>query len=429
MTFTLTRTSQAVPVAYVSQTSPTCRASHDTQCTAMHGKLRRTQAPRSEWTAHSRPAAPINKRFPVSPAARLSGWFAMWFTAVTSIAGCSIYADLTDPHESFPPGSRFVAASASQGAESQSVLERQQVILPGPTNDKPSAAYHLGANDLLHVNVNGDPKLGTTLAPTLARLIGTRVDGDGRIQLPEVGAVSVAGLTLDQARKRIEERYRVLIKEPWVIVEIIEHRSQPIYLIGELAKPGVIYLDRPTTLVQAVAHGQGLTPRASLRHARLLRDNRLLPVDIYDLLERGDFSQNVWLHANDTLYIPDDRDQQVFVLGKVFQPGQIPMVKGQLTLTQALAGAEGFNKVGSQYDRVRIIRSLSQTRGELIVVDVRAILEGRALPFPLQAGDIVYVPNSPMGNWNDALAEITPTLQAVGAVVSPFAQIAVAATN
>src|SRR5690606_32149417 len=137
------------------------------------------------------------------------------------LPGCSIYANLTDPHESFPPGSRFVAASARDVGESQSVLERQQVILPGPTNDKPPAAYHLGANDLLHVNVNGDPKLGTTLAPTLARLIGTRVDGDGRIQLPEVGAIPVAGLTLDEARKRIEDRYRQFIKEPWVIVEII----------------------------------------------------------------------------------------------------------------------------------------------------------------------------------------------------------------
>jgi polysaccharide export outer membrane protein len=72
---------------------------------------------------------------------------------------------------------------------------------------------------------------------------------------------------------------------------------------------------------------------------------------------------------------------------------------------------------------VRIIRSLSATQGELIVVDFEKILQGDALPFPLRDGDIIYVPKNRFGNWNDALAEIIPSLNTVSAVLQPFVQI------
>ena len=45
------------------------------------------------------------------------------------------------------------------------------------------------------------------------------------------------------------------------------------------------------------------------------------------------------------------------------------------------------------------------------------------MPLPLAAGDIVYIPKSRLGNWNDTLREILPTIEVIGGVVSPFAQI------
>ena len=63
------------------------------------------------------------------------------------------------------------------------------------------------------------------------------------------------------------------------------------------------------------------------------------------------------------------------------------------------------------------------TRGALLVVDFEKIMHGQALPFPLMEGDIVYVPRSGIGNWNMAINEILPSLQAISNVLQPFVQI------
>ncbi len=116
------------------------------------------------------------------------------------------------------------------------------------------------------------------------------------------------------------------------------------------------------------------------------------------------------------------RAKQVFVFGAVKKPGPVPMMPAGLSLAQAIATAE-LRDAGHDFRHVRIIRSLSATRGELIVVDFDGILRGDALPFPLKDGDIVYVPKNAFGTWNDAISEMLPSLQLVSSVLQPFVQI------
>lgn len=123
------------------------------------------------------------------------------------------------------------------------------------------------------------------------------------------------------------------------------------------------------------------------------------------------------------LEIAEYRAKQVFIFGAVRKPGPVPMLQsGGLNLAQAIATAELRD---SYYDlgHVRIIRSLSATQGELIAVDFDKIIQGDALPFPLRDGDIVYVPKNRFGNWNDTLAELLPSLNAVSSILQPFVQI------
>ena len=58
-----------------------------------------------------------------------------------------------------------------------------------------------------------------------------------------------------------------------------------------------------------------------------------------------------------------------------------------------------------------------------MVVDFDKIMRGDALPLVLRNGDIIYVPKSNLGGWNDAIAEILPSLQAFSAVLQPFVNI------
>ena len=112
----------------------------------------------------------------------------------------------------------------------------------------------------------------------------------------------------------------------------------------------------------------------------------------------------------------------MFVFGSVGKSGMVPMVNGRLNLVQALSHA-GIDKKPYNHEEIRIIRSLSPTKGQLIVVDLGKVMNGMAMPMSLMDGDIVYVPKTPMGGWNEAISEILPSLQLISGILQPFVQI------
>ncbi|HDR06915.1 MAG TPA: hypothetical protein ENN88_04705, partial [Candidatus Coatesbacteria bacterium] len=101
----------------------------------------------------------------------------------------------------------------------------------------------------------------------------------------------------------------------------------------------------------------------------------------------------------------------VYVLGEVKAPGRYGF-RGRISLLGALAEAKGFaaNPYSSEVAVIRV----GPEATKLYVVDVRSILEeGKAhLDLPLATGDIVYVPRTFIGDWNQFLADISPTLRA-----------------
>lgn len=332
---------------------------------------------------------------------------------LTTISGCTAYRDL-------PAGSVRDIGSPVVGS---SVVTREQVSVPAlAIEPSPSRDYQVGAGDVLLVNVSGRPEFMVTPAGGSGKVQGSRVDGSGSIHLPLAGNVPVAGLTLSQIEQKLTDLLKKYLQNPWVVVEVAEYKSLPIYLLGQFRVSGTYYMDRPLTLVQGLALGNGFDSSANLKGARLSRDGKIVPVDLYDLLLHGDSRQNVWLKGGDSIYLPDNKNRQVFIFGAVKKPGPVLMPPGGLNLAQAIASAE-LRDIGYDFRHVRIIRSLSTTRGELIVVDYDRVLKGESLPMELSEGDIVYVPKSRFGNWNDAIAEMLPSLQAVSAVLQPFVSI------
>ncbi len=320
-------------------------------------------------------------------------------------------------HEGLKAGLRkSVETPASPIVESIPVEAAAMVPdLPPVTLD-----YQVGVGDILSIMVYGRPDLSTSIVDVGAK--GSRIDGSGNIQLPLIGTLQVAGLTISVIRDKVEAALRTYVQEPSVVVEVAAYRSKPLYLMGQFRTPGVYYMDRPMTFLQGITLGNGFDTSANLRGVRLLRDNKIAPVDIYSLILDGRIEQNVWLKAGDTVYLPDNRSQVVFVFGAVTKPGTIPMVQGRMNLLEALAAADTRN-VGSDIKNVRIIRSLTTTRGELLVVDLASIRRGEAVPMQLIEGDVVYVPKNAFGSWNDAIAEILPSLQAVSALLQPFVSL------
>ncbi len=303
------------------------------------------------------------------------------------------------------------------------VVEKIQVSAQSiPSDPRPASLdYQVGVGDVLSVMVYARPDLSVSgVAGNSTK--GSRVDGSGNIHLPLIGTVAAAGLPVSAIRKNIEDALRAYVQAPSVVVEVAEYHSKPLYLMGQFRTPGVYYMDRPMTFLQGISMGNGFDATANLRGVRLLRDQKIVPVDIYSLILDGRIEQNVLLRSGDTVFIPDNRTQNVFVFGAVNKPGPQPMAQGRMHILEAIAAAD-LRPTGFDLQNVRIIRSLTTTTGELLVVDVEKIRRGETLPMQLMDGDVIYVPKNVFGTWNDVITDILPSLTAISALLQPFVSI------
>lgn len=139
------------------------------------------------------------------------------------------------------------------------VLERGSQTAPEevPVYAPRTFDYLVGPRDVLRVNVLGHPELSS--APYKPNTPGSPVDAQGRIQLPLVGSVEVAGKNLQQIREDLLARLGEYLKHPQVDVAMVEFGAYRYYIVGEVNQPGVFVLDRPLTVLEALSRAGGYT--------------------------------------------------------------------------------------------------------------------------------------------------------------------------
>lgn len=319
-----------------------------------------------------------------------------------------------------PPAAKS-SAVVSHKSESLPSQKVQALLQPG------NITYHLGAGDVVAIGVYLHPDLSipTPGVASTSGPPGAVVSNNGNLQLPLLGEVHVAGLTLSQLRMLLTTKYSRYLKHPSVSVQVEEARSIRYYLLGEFANPGLKYADRPLNLLDALALGGSVNFKdADLHGAYVVQEGKKLPLNFEQLLLQGDTQENIRLRSGDTIVVPSNASMVAYVFGTVGKPGPVAFANGRLTLLQALseAGMDLKNIDPARLDNVRIIRS-GGSQGQFYIVDARRILEGRAAPFPLESGDIVYLSPSTLGSWNAAISELLPSFQLFGAVLNPFVQI------
>ena len=127
--------------------------------------------------------------------------------------------------------------------------------------------YHIKKYDRLKVNIyGGEPDI---LSPQESLL----VDYNGNIILPLIGTVRVAGLTEPQAARVIQNKYRKKYSKD--MVASVEVDKKRIYVIGDVRKPGVVYLpNQRATLLQAIAEAGSFKDTANRDSIYLIRKKR-----------------------------------------------------------------------------------------------------------------------------------------------------------
>ncbi|MSR62326.1 MAG: polysaccharide export protein [Planctomycetes bacterium] len=145
--------------------------------------------------------------------------------------------------------------------------------------------YAIGSGDVLRVNVFAHPELSS--GEWKQGSAGSPVDGSGAVMLPLLGAVPVAGATVAEVAEVLEQRLLRYLKEPHVDVAVLEFGSQRYVVYGAVHTPGVYALERPTTLLEALARAGGPDESANTRqvawvHGPLRAENMRL-LDVSDL--------------------------------------------------------------------------------------------------------------------------------------------------
>lgn len=290
---------------------------------------------------------------------------------------------------------------------------------------KTNVSYRLGPNDVIAVSVYLHPELSVPLPGSSSTLNGALITGDGSVQLPLVGNIEVGGKTLSQAQRIITAAYSTYIDDPKVAVQLVQAQSLRYYLLGAFTDPGVKYPVHPLTLLDALALGGSVDlSKADLYQAYVAQNSVKLPIDLHALLVDGDLSQNITLAPGDAIVIPSATNESVYILGAVTKPGAVAFNSGNLSLLQALSESS-FDLTSysqAQLSNIHIIRSQGAS-AQYIVVDARAILGGKAAPFSLHPGDVVFVPPTGIATWNQILNMALPSLQTISSVLNPFVQI------
>lgn len=283
--------------------------------------------------------------------------------------------------------------------------------------------YHLGKNDVLDIFVLDHPELSSQRVE-LGQLAGTTIRKDGHLHLPVIGSLPAAGSTLAQLEARLEAELARYVVAPHVHVEILRHESQKFFVLGEVARPGVFPVDGDTTLVEALGMAGGVPPTADLESATVVRDGQLLPINLADILRRGDVSRNVYMQDADLVYVPDNVAKKVFVLGEVVEPSAVPIERDSLTLAEALAGAHGPTPASAR-------RELAVIRGGFAKPVVYRIDLEQALLYDdqikLRAGDRVVVAPTGLVTASRYMQQVLPFLvgaQALGLAASGATNVA-----
>ena len=290
----------------------------------------------------------------------------------------------------------------STGEQSAGSVVRENLSMAKDLMTVSRSEFVLGPEDTIQISVyrHDDLTMETTIGPW------------GMITYYLIGDVQAAGLTQYELRDSIRKGLSKYIRNPEVVVKVTAYRSRKIFMLGEINKPGVYQMRNNMTLLEAISEAGGITSDAYLSGAYVVREGQILLVNFHELIKKGNTGENIPLLPNDAIYIPDNREQKVYVLGEVNRQSAVPMQDG-LTLLGAIAEAGGFNK-DAQKDSVVVMRG-NFSAPEIMIIDAKQ--PNVAGNIPLAQGDIIYVATSSFANVERVAVRISNILR-------PFYEVA-----
>ncbi len=318
---------------------------------------------------------------------------------------------------------------SGQSPQAQGLIPQSQ---PGVSTQLPESItsirpdYVLGPGDQILLRVPQEEQINER---------PFRIDREGNVALPLVGAVRASGVTVQALEGQIADALRKYIRDPLVSITVVQYRSDPVFFVGAFLKPGIYPLQGRRTLVEMLAAVGGILPNASRRiqvtrraeygpiplpnaAADAEKKTSTVEISLASLTQNINPEEDIVLQAYDIVSVK--RAESVYVSGEVGTVGPIELgERDAISIAQALTEAGGLTPAARRR-RVVVLRPILGTnRRAAFEIDTRRIFEGKEQDFPLLPNDVLYVPR----------ASTRATLAAIGTGVAaslPYIIVALA---
>lgn len=336
-----------------------------------------------------------------------------------------------------------------RGVTAPAPIPQSGVVAPSVVAPEIENSYLLGAGDRVRLDVFSASEYSGEY----------QVLSDGTLNIPLIGAVSVQGMTVRQASQFLSSKFAAYLRQPIITISLLVARPVKVVVTGEVQRPGA-YTASPigattttgntvnstnTTIIPTVTRmiqqAGGIKQTADIRNVEIHRAQPRLAgvkeqlvvekVDLWQLLQTGDSSQDLLLKDGDSIVIPtataltpgeitelatasfSPAQITVSVIGEVGSPGAV-QVPPSTPLNQALLAAGGFTRRAKtksvEFIRLNPDGTVSK---RTIPVNLAQGLDERSNP-PLRSNDIIVVNRSGLANLSDTLSFLNPVSGVLG---------------
>jgi len=356
----------------------------------------------------------------------------------------------------------------------QFLLAQQAAASPAAPTSTVNQDYILGPGDRIQIDIFNVPEYSGDKGQH-------QVLVDGTLNLPLIGRVPVAGLSIDQATNLLESKYARFLKRPILTVSLLAARPLDIAVAGEVNAPGAYTLPITAegggvqfpTLTKALQVAKGTRPSADIRQIQIRRPQgrskppQLMTVNLWEFTQTGDLERDIVLRDGDTIVVPtlettnpaesqliadanfassENQPLNVAVVGEVYRPGPYVISSGPgrvgqagetgsvaggnggpPTVTQAIQAAGGIKPMANLRD-VKVRRITRAGKTQVISLDMwKLVQEGDTnQDLILQEGDTVLIPTATAMQPGEAptlasssVSPSTITINVVGEVKNP----------
>jgi polysaccharide biosynthesis/export protein len=267
---------------------------------------------------------------------------------------------------------------------------------------KADEEYLLGGGDDVIVSVSGRPELSG------AHVVGP----DGRITMPVIGTVNIGEKSRDDAAKAIDSALsKYYSGDMSSTVQVTKYGSNHILLLGAIEHPGVIIFDQPPSLLEAITRGGAVinadkTTQTARKCIIYRGDDKVMNVNLSERFDSKRALNDVRLRRNDIVYIPEDQESLISVMGEVTKPGPVRL-NGNSTVVTLLSNAGGITeKAGNP-----LIQIITPSTQKVQTIKFKDLLQPpNGSDIALHDGDIIYVPRSGLAKTGFFFQQISPII-------------------